>query len=65
MNQDNGKLFWIVCIVTVIGAIYWSAISLLRQPRPLFVVFLAINIVSLVINIVCWVLDSKKTSTKN
>lgn len=65
MNQDNRKIFWIVCIVTVIGAIYWSLVSVLQQPRPSFITFLAINIVSLVVNIVCWVIDSKKTNTKN
>ena len=65
MNQDNRNFFWIVCIVTVIGAIYWSVISVLQQPRPLFIVFLAINIVSLIVNIVCWVIDSKKAISKN
>ena len=65
MNQDNRNFFWIICIVTVIGAIYWSVISVLQQPRPLFIAFLAINIVSLVVNIVCWFIDSKKTNTKN
>ena len=65
MKQDNRKFFWIVCIVTVIGAIYWSVTSMLQQPRPLFIAFLAINIVSLVINLVCWVIDSKKTNTKS
>ena len=65
MNQDNRKFFWIICIVTVIGAIYWSVISVLQQPRPLFIAFLAINIVSLIVNIVCWVIDSKKRNTKN
>lgn len=61
MNQDNRKFFWIICIVTAIGALYWSAISVLQQPRPLLIAFLAINMASLVVNIVCWVIDSKKT----
>ena len=65
MNQDNRNFFWIICIVTVIGAIYWSVISVLKQPRPLFIAFLAINIVSLIVNIVCWVIDSKKANSKN
>ena len=65
MNQDNRNFFWIICIVTVIGAIFWSVISVLQQPRPLFITFLAINIVSLVVNIVCWVIDSKKANSKN
>ena len=65
MNQDNRNFFWIICIVTVIGAIYWSVISVLQQLRPLFIAFLAINIVSLIVNIVCWVIDSKKANSKN
>jgi preprotein translocase subunit SecE len=65
MNQANRNFFWIICIVTVIGAIYWSVISVLQQPRPLFIAFLAINIVSLIVNIVCWVIDSKKANSKN
>ena len=64
MNQENRKFFWIVCIITVIGAIFWSVISLLQRPGPLFIAFLAINIISLVVDIVCWVIDSKKTNTK-
>ena len=65
MNQDNRNFFWIICIVTVIGAIYWSVISVLQQPGPLFIAFFAINIVSLIVNIVCWVIDSKKANSKN
>ena len=65
MNPDNRNFFWIICFVTVIGAIFWSVISVLQQPRPLFITFLAINIVSLVVNIVCWVIDSKKRNTEN
>jgi len=65
MNPDNRKTFWIICIVTVIGAVFWSVISVLQQPRPLFITFLVINIVSLVVNIVCWVIDSKKRNTEN
>ena len=65
MNQGNRNFFWIICIVTVIGAIYWSVISVLQQPRPLFIAFLAINIVSLIVNMVCWVIDTKNTNIKN
>ena len=64
MNQDN-KFFWIVCVITAIGAIYWSVMSTLQQPKPLFIAFLVINIVSLIVNIVCWVIDSKKANSKN
>ena len=65
MNPDNRNFFWIICFVTVIGAIFWSVISVLQQPGPLLITFLAINIVSLVVNIVCWVIDSKKRNTEN
>ncbi len=65
MNQENRKFFWIICIVTVIGAVFWSAIFVLQQSRPLFIAFLVINIISLVVNIICWVIDSKKTNTQN
>lgn len=65
MNQNNRIFFWIICIVTVLVALYWSVTSVLQQPRPLFIAFLVINIVSLVVNAVCWIIDSKKTSTKN
>ena len=60
MNQESRKFFWCVCIITVIGAVYWSVISVLQQPRPLFIVFLAVNIVSLIVNIVCCIIDLKK-----
>ena len=42
--EKNNNFFWIVCFVTVIGAIYWSVISMLQQPKTLFVVFLILNI---------------------
>jgi hypothetical protein len=64
MNQDNKKFFWLICIITVIGAIFRSVISVLKQPPPLFIAFLIINILSLIINIICYVIDFKKTNTK-
>ena len=65
MNQDDRKFFWIICMVTVIGAVYWSVMSVIQQPSPLFVAFLAINIVSLIVNIICWIIDIKKTKKQN
>lgn len=65
MNQENKKFFWIISIITVVNAIYWSITSLLQQPRPLFIIFLVMNVVFLVVNIVCWIIDSKRTNTKN
>lgn len=64
MNQDNRNFFWIVCIVTVIGAIYWSAISVIQQPRLLFVLFFIVNIISLVVDIICWIIDYRKQRNK-
>lgn len=64
MNQDNKKFFWIVCFVTVVVAIYWSAMSVMQQPRPLFIAFLVINLVSLIITTVCLIFDIRKNKIK-
>jgi len=58
--EQNKKFFWIICFVTVIGAIFWSAMFTLRQPKPIFTVFLIVNIVSLAVNTVCFIIDKKK-----
>lgn len=58
--SENKNFFWIVCIITAIGAIYWSAISLLQNSKPIFIAFLIVNIVVLIIDIVCLVIDKKK-----
>ncbi len=60
MNDRNLKLFWIACFVSVIVAIYWSAISMLRQPKPLYTAFLIINLTALVVNVICFVIDRNK-----
>ena len=57
---ENKNFFWIVCIITAIGAIYWSAISMLRQPKPIFTVFLIVNIVVFIVDVVCFIIDKKK-----
>ena len=57
--SENKNFFWIVCIITAIGAIYWSAMSMLQNSKPMFIVFLIINIVVLVIDVVCLVIDKK------
>ena len=50
---ENKNFFWIVCIITAIGAIYWSAISMLQQSKTIFTVFLIVNIVVLIVDIIC------------
>ncbi len=65
MNQDNRNFFWIICIVTALVGIYWSVISLIQQPRPMFIAFIAINILSLIVNLVCWIIDKKKTKKQS
>ena len=60
----NNNFFWIVCFITVIGAIYWSAMSMLQQPKNLFTIFLIVNIISLITNIICFVIDKKKKKEK-
>lgn len=62
--EKNNNFFWIVCFVTVIGAIYWSAMSMLQQPKTLFVVFLILNIFALIANIICFAIDKKKKQQK-
>ena len=57
--SKNKNFFWIICIVTAVGAIYWSAMSLLQQSRPIFIAFLIVNIAVLIINIVCLIIDKK------
>ena len=57
---ENKKFFWIVCIITAVGAIYWSAISMLQQSKTIFTVFLIVNIVVLIVDIICFIIDKKK-----
>lgn len=57
---ENKNFFWIVCIITAIGAIYWSAISMLQQSDPIFTVFLTVNIVVLAVDVICFMIDKKK-----
>ena len=61
MEQKTGAFFWIVCLITSFGAIVWSATSLLQQISPLFIAFLVINVIALITNAVCWIIDIKKT----
>ena len=62
--EKNNNFFWIVSFATVIGAIYWCVMSMLHQPKTLFVVFLILNIIALITNIVCFAIDKKKKSQK-
>lgn len=59
--KENMTFFWIVCVITSLGALFWSATSLLQQISPLFIAFLIINVISLITNVICWVIDIKKT----
>ncbi len=59
--KENMTFFWIVCLITSLGAIFWSVTSLMQQTTPLFIAFFIINILSLITNIVCWIIDIKKT----
>ena len=65
MEQKTGSFFWIVCLITSLGAIFWSATSLMQQVTPLFIVFLVINVISLITNAVCWIMDVKKSKKKD
>jgi len=60
MNQNDNKLFWGVCLFAAIIGIYWSLTSVLKQPSPLFIAFLAINLISLAVIAVCLIIDIKK-----
>ena len=57
---ENKNFFWVVCIITAIGSIYWSAISMLQQFKTIFTVFLIVNIVVLIVDIICFIIDKKK-----
>ena len=59
--KENMTFFWIVCVITSLGALFWSATSLLQQISPLYVAFLIINVVALATNVVCWLMDVKKS----
>ena len=65
MEQKTGSFFWIVCLITSLGAIFWSATSLMQQVTPLFIAFLVINVISLITNAVCWIIDVKKSKKKD
>ena len=59
--EKNNNFFWIVSFITVIGGIYWSVVSMLQQPKTLFVVFLILNIVALITNIICFTIDKRNS----
>jgi len=61
MNQENKRIFWIFSFVTVVGAIFWSVMLVMQQPYPLFITFLLANIVALIVNVICLVIDIKKS----
>ena len=63
--KENMTFFWIVCLITSLGAIFWSATSLMQQPAPLFIAFLVINVISLITNAVCWVIDFKQNKKQD
>lgn len=59
--KENRIFFWVVCLITSLGAIFWSVTSLLQQSSPLFVAFLIINVIALIINVVCWIVDIRQS----
>ncbi|MBQ7378998.1 MAG: hypothetical protein IJW70_04870 [Clostridia bacterium] len=63
--KENMTFFWIVCLITSLGATFWSVTSLMQQTSPLIIVFLAVNVLSLITNIVCWIIDVKKAKKNN
>lgn len=63
--KQNNTFFWIVCVITSLGAIGWSVSSVMQQPSPLFIAFSAINVISLAVNITCWIIDVKKTKKQD
>ena len=64
MNQNDNKLFWGICLFTALIGIYWSLTSVLKQPSPLFIAFLAVNIVSALTIVVCLIIDIRKGKKK-
>ena len=54
-----------MCLITSLGAIVWSVTSLMQQTTPLFIAFLAINVISLITNAVCWIIDVKKSKKED
>ena len=62
--EKNNNFFWIGSFIAIIVGIFWSVMSMLQQPKTLFVVFLILNIVALITNIICFTIDKKKKSQK-
>ena len=60
MKKENLMLFWAMIFLTPIVATVWSVMFLLTAPRPLFVVFLILNILVLITNITCFFLSRRK-----
>ena len=58
--EKNKNLFWIVCLITVVGSILWSVTSMLREPNPVFAVFLTVNIAVFIVDVVCFIIDKRK-----
>ncbi len=57
--EQNKKFFWIVCFLTVVVGLYWSARTLLQQANGMGIAFLAINVVCAVAVTVCFFFDRK------
>lgn len=55
--EQSKKFFWTMCFISVICALGLSAVTMLQKPSPMPAAFLVINAVSLIVNIVCFVID--------
>lgn len=60
MEQKNINIFWIACFITVIGSLCRSVVYVMSCRAPLYIAFMAINIISLITLMVCLVIDIRK-----
>lgn len=59
--EKNKSLFWLACILSTVVAIYWSYISVVQMPSIVFKAFFFINIAALITNVICLIIDKKKS----
>lgn len=59
MKKENRKTVFIACILSAAVGIFWSLLSLAKDSRPLFWVFLTVNLLSLMLVVFCLVWDKR------
>ncbi len=61
MDKKTKAFFWVVCLLAVISALYWSVASYIGRAMPLYLAFTVVNFVSLITVCTCFIIDVVKS----